>query len=425
MRASSRRTANAIGIGAALAIFLAACSADVQPAASVEAPPDSATVTSSTTIEVTPIPTAVYQPDAQLFEGAAELLEGGSYRITTVGTPFSFSVDEPMFVVGNGYGQFIVTHPGSQGPDDRDIVFFRSTRLSNPDDPTAALESEGDGWPANDVGGWLDRLSDDVVLVSDRATTTLGGLQATRVDLRIADVTCADSFSCVPLSTNQFLTHRFLTLGSQQRIWFVEQPGEDLLIVLVGINRPTDSDWFETAESVLSTLAFGEVGPNPLSIQGPGSLDLPFLGGVRFELGEEAFVTRDRIDRVLHRSEPAETDFVATLYDSEGNLLETTDDLVAAFEQAGSEINEIEPATIDGLAARVFDFGSPRGGELLIRPDSRANFFVPGRGRMWVIEHPDRGVLMISAEGPNEQYFETALALTEPIIESLEFVGSP
>ena len=43
---------------------------------------------------------------------------------------------------------------------------------------------------------------------------------------------------------------------------------------------------------------------------------------------------------------------------------------------------------------------------------------------MWLVEHPDRGLLMIIAEAFDDvdDVFPVILAQTEPIIESMEFI---
>ncbi len=262
--------------------------------------------------------------------------------------------------------------------------------------------------------------------MSNREETTLGGLNATRADLELGENDCsAIDEVCVVLGTNQLAGWKDLVPGSKYSIWLVDQGSEDPILVVVGINRATDAAWFDTADRVLATLAFGDVGPNPVLLAMPGSIEMPFLGGIRTELAQEAMVVDDPVGRIALLSDPADTEFLTNPLDLDGNTLESADQVVTVLAQSNTEVRETEPAVVGGLEARVFELGSSSSPPTLkLTPKAEGGWRPPPRGRMWLIEHPDRGLLMITAEGfaDVDRVFPLVLAQTELVIQSLEFV---
>ncbi|MBT8241175.1 MAG: hypothetical protein KJN63_08110, partial [Acidimicrobiia bacterium] len=350
-------------------------------------------------------------------------LEPGTYRVDSVGTPFSFSTAEEQFVYPNGNGWFVLGAPGSVGPDDRDIVIIRLTALSDPAQPTEPLEELDDGWPADDFTGWLDNLTDEVV-VANRQDVTLGGLDAVRVDIELGEIDCQQGGPCMVFGVNNLVLGKDLKPGSKYRIWVVDHGEEDVLAVIVGIDNGADSDWFDAADAILSTMAFGDIGPNPIMAAPGGPIDLAFLGGIRAEVAEDAVVFSDprKFGRIGLEGQPADTEFLTNPLDADGNALETPDDLVSALGEV--VVTEIESTTIGGIDARVFEIArTSQEPALKLTPDSDG-WRPPTRGRMWLIDHPDRGVLMITAEAFQnvDTVFPLVLEQTEQIIGSLEFI---
>ena len=184
--------------------------------------------------------------------------------------------------------------------------------------------------------------------------------------------------------------------------------------------------WFDTADDILATLSFDSVAANPIwSVD--GAVELPFLGGMRTELAEPATAMEDPNGYAAIRviGQPAATEFVIAPTDTDGESVETTDELLTILDEGGAEVTEIDAAEIDGIEARVFDFGSVSQQTLLFRAvDSEAPWRPPPRGRLWVVEHPERGLVLITAEAyvDPDNAFPLALAQTEPIIDSLEFI---
>lgn len=404
---------------------LAACSSDDGGLATDTTPKEPTTTAASITTELAAPAPASFEADASLLSGAFVPLDAGAYRVDTVGTPFSFTTEEPLFVQPNGGAMFTLTDPNSNGPDDRDIVILRLSTLVDPTTQLASVfEDVGSGWPASDFSGWLDNSTDEV-LISNRDETTLGGLDAVFAELELGDTDCTFNSPC-SFGTNHQLTGKALVPGSTYRVWIVDQGDEDPLAVIVGINREAELDWFNTADDILATLAFGSVGRNPV-FETAGEVELDFLGGIRTELGNPAVVVEEPqgYGAIAQPGEPGDTEFLSAPNDTDGNSVETSDDLLALLEDGGVEVAEIEGTEIDGFEARVFEIGSPRGRPMLTRSaTTEAQWTPPPRGRMWVVEHPDRGLQVITAEAFTnpDVVFPTILAQTEPIIESMEFV---
>ena len=345
-------------------------------------------------------------------------LEAGSYRFDTVGTPFSLTLNEPLGLHQNGLAQVVLTMPNSQGSDDRSIHVLRLSTLSDPTNPLDAIEAAGDGWPADDLDGWLENLSEDV-RVSDRRDVMLGGLNATRFDLELARECEISTSPCAVLGTNRLVTSKDLGAEGIYRIWIVDQGDEDPLAVVAAVGRSIDRDWFESAERLVSTFAFGEVAPNPIASAEPGTIDLPYLGGVRIDLPEGSYVLTHPSDAVLLADWPGATRFLSDLRHA-GAPLASVDDLLDVLGADPATVTEGDPTTVGGLAARVLDierFSSPS--ELEFN-----GWTAPTRGRMWLIEHPERGLLIISADVLDNAdiVFPLVLDQTEAILSTLEFI---
>jgi hypothetical protein len=387
-------------------------------------------VTTTEPVAVTPTepPPAVFDAGATLLTRRFSPVEAGTYRVDTLGTAMSLTLNEPLFTQRNQQGEFVLSHEASNGPDDRDIVLMRLSHLVDPTLSSIPDDIADAAWPVDDFDGWLDNLGDGAT-ISGRAETTLGGLAATRVELSLSQDACLSGEPFCVLGTNHLATLKVLDTGSTYRVWMVDQAGNDPLVVVVAINRDSDSEWFDTAESVLSTLAFGEVEPNPVINAPAGAIEVPFLGGVNFTLAEPALVLQEPlgVGAIRLYDQPAAVEFLINPTNIDGNALNTPADLIALLEGAGVEVIPAEPTTIDGVATQVFDIGTNESMVLLNRsPESELDWRAPERGRIWLIEHPERGLLMINAEagGDIDTTFPTLLEFVEPMLTSMEFVDA-
>jgi len=268
-------------------------------------------------------------------------------------------------------------------------------------------------WPASDLAGWIELVADDVTATTP-TNSSLGGLDAMLVEL---DFPC-DSANCtanLPINTPEL---PMFTPGSRYRMWVVEQSQEDPIVVMVAIDDEEETEWFDVADGILATLEFGAVEPNPVRRVPAGSIDLDVFGGISLELREEAVVVEpfDGFARIfppgigtdgLQRPGlgwGGDVEFLTRPLDTEGVEVTTTKRLVKLLEDEAAVVTELESLDVGGFEARMFDIDS--GGipniVLKVRPDdlvrSEFGWESPRTGNLWVVEHPDRGLLLVSTE---------------------------
>jgi hypothetical protein len=376
---------------------------------------------------------ASFDPDATPFSVEGVELEPGVYRVDAAGTPFSLTLDQPMTSPFNRNGWLQLAHPDWAGPDDRDIDFMRLTALSDPTQPAELLQDRDDGWPADDFAGWLENLTQGIQ-ATDVEATTVGGRDAIRVDLELVDISCAPNLPatfCTTFGTNYRAGTKFMLQGSKYRVWVVDQGDEAPLAIVAGIRDEADSDWFATADRAVSSLAFGEIAPNPVLDPGAGPIELPLLGGIRIEAPGNAIIIPGPVPKVGSMpfdDLPGQIQFMANPLDRSGEPIDATE-LIERITAGSSEVTEVGSATVGGLSATVIDIFSGTG-DINVKwipesnPESGLGWFLPLRGRVWLVEHPDRGLLMISAEvfDDIDGSFPPVLGHGEDIIDSLEFI---
>ena len=141
--------------------------------------------------EVTLTGPAVFDPSIALFESEFEPIEVGNHRFSNIGTEFTIRVDESVMVQPNEPGRVVFSSFASEGPGDEDVIVFRATHFADP----ATLSDEDGTWPANDIEDWLDAVS-STLLVTDRARTEVGGLDAERFDVAVDAAAECDPSQC-------------------------------------------------------------------------------------------------------------------------------------------------------------------------------------------------------------------------------------
>ncbi|MEZ5379555.1 MAG: hypothetical protein R2733_23845 [Acidimicrobiales bacterium] len=429
-------------VSIALALGCAACASDdvapleAAPAEQTTVPVDTTATTdhadvasSDSTMSATPDTGPAFDAAAPLLDARLSPVDPGTYRVETIGTSFSFSTEEEHWVQLNGGGMFVLSHPRSNGPDDRAIVFLRLPSLVHPDDLLTSLDGNIESlgaWPATDFAGWLDALPDAFV-VTDQQETLLAGRPAVSAQVTLEGGDCVPGRPCVIFAINHdSLRAKLFSREAIYRLWMVDQGDHDPLLVMVEIRGEADADWFDTADDVLATVAFDEPQPNPvIEIQGPTELDL--LGGISFVVDQPMVVERGSggYGTIKEAYLPGGSELLIAPNDLEGHPIATTDDLVDVLADAKLVVTELDPTVVGGLPARVFDVASSNGPPVVTRSAISASaWLAPPRGRMWVVEHPERGVLVITAESflASDEVFETALAQGEQIVESLEFI---
>lgn len=384
----------------------------------------------------------LYDAEATPLAGWFTPFEPGIYRTDAVGTPTSFTTAERLSTQPNGGGHFVLSDVSSQGPDDRGLVFMRIGAFTDPAAPNTPVGSQT-AWPNDDFLGWLENRP-STVIASEPIETTLGGKPALQVDLSL-DETAECGFApgaCVGFVLNNGQDIKALNPGSSYRVWVVNQGDEDPLLVSADIARPEDAAWFDRADAVLDSVAFGDLQPNPARPLDPGANEYPVFGGVAIVWpenisaltnGDERLVTvwaSRGFHEVPLTGAPGTVTFADKPLDVQGIELGSADDLIAAIAALGIATAELEPVIVDGVTTRVFDVqaaGPPTIALRFASIDLQADdlgWFAPLRGRIWLIEHPERGLMMLSANdyGPDEASLGQTREIAEAIVSSLVFV---
>ncbi len=380
---------------------------------------------------------AVFNADAPELAAVFSAIEPGTHRVTSLGTPFSFTLDEEWWVQPNEPGFFVLSDPASVGPDDRDIVFVRATGLADPDAPNANREDQT-GWPLDDIDGWLDNLTAGIT-ITNRQTVNLGDRTAVRFDLRVEDnFECGTEF-CMGFVANSTIGGlaggKAFNPGIDFRIHWIDD-GESPIVVITGAGLE-GAPFFERSEAVLATLAFGDQQPHPLDVEGPLweagiDADVPagradfFVAGLSFELAEERYVVQnDGYLGVIQRTRSG-IYIIKPTSDLDGNPLTTSDDIVEALlADSKAEATEVDVSAESAYPIRSF----------ATTPNSSTTFGLKwndktGRNnewhtgpftRLWIIDTPD-GVVLVSAESVEESAFEGAIAEAQGIIATLQTI---
>ena len=372
--------------------------------------------------------------DAPVLIAPFDVVDEGDHRVITTGTELSFTATETLAVQPNFFGHFVLTDFASRGPDDSDIVVLRTSSLSDPTQPWQA-RADQDPWPANDLVGWVENLADDVI-ATQPVETTLGGRAAIYTELALAeDAECGyEQGVCIGFAQNQDRDIKGLNPGSLYRVWAVDQGDEDPIFVTAAVLSEADIEWFDRADEILATLAFGETAENPVRRLPAGSSQIGALGGIELSFESDQTVFQAWLDRPYWSTEFSSgisaIDIAGEPRSFDGERLTSTDELIALISEGDIELTEGEPASVDGVAARTFDYTATEPNAILFKNseldlESAGFGWEPGSaGRLWVIEHPERGLQAISAKsrGAVDSTLPEVLAIAEDLVASIEYV---
>ena len=337
--------------------------------------------------------------------GGNTFIEAGDYRLDTLGTPIEFRVDQLTGLLLNGDGVVVMTDITSNDRDDRSLTMRRVSTLPDPADPTAGM-NQIDGWPASDFDGWLDVVAEDgSVEVGQPTATSLGGRDATRVRIEVDELGCRATRACPGTSSMEILwTGPLLRPGSAYEIWMVDQGAADPLAIVIAIDSEDDRAWVTRMESLLATLEFGEPQPGPIR-RVVGETELAVFGGARFEVAEESLLIDplDGFARLVPFTVAGVVEFLTAPLALDGAPYESPDELLEAMAEDLVQVVEIEPTTIAGREARVFEVATgpfPRIVALqriedLAREES--GWKPPQSGHLWMIDDPDLGLLVVAS----------------------------
>ncbi len=354
------------------------------------------------------------------------VFEDGRYRIDTLGTPFTFTGERQVGTLVNDDGVVSITSLTSANADDATITFRRTDLLPDPATPTARVES-ATAWPATDIAGWLDRVGDELSATVP-VETTLGGLPATTVQL---DFVC-DGGPCRAGDLQNDPGLPMFTPGSTYRLWVVDQGAEDPIVITIAADRDTDPTWFDTAETLLASLEFEAIEPNPVQRGTSGPVEIDAFDGLRLTVPSEATVVQPYpgFARIAPQDVSGDVEFLTRPLDVDGVEITSIERTLELLEDEAVAITELDPTDVGGRPARVFrvDSGPFPNVVAKTRPEDLARgefgWESPQFGHLWLVETADRGLLVVSAETMNgPDAVEPLFVWAQDLLASLELVG--
>ena len=163
------------------------------------------------------------------------------------------------------------SHPDSQRPGDRDVVFFRPTVFGDPVRPAAGIGAM-ELWRSDEVT--LDRFEDWLALLPDGlvvgapSRVEVGGRDAVFFEVEVADeFECGREGFCAGFLINTITSDRVtgwtFERGTHQRVWVVDG-GDHQPLAIIAATPVDDRSFQATADDVLATLRIGDSEPHPV-----------------------------------------------------------------------------------------------------------------------------------------------------------------
>lgn len=393
------------------------------------------TQTGESDLDTVDIPTTTVPGDTQTRELSGELIAagntsiaGGTFLVDTLGTEVQFSADDLQQIFDNQNGHFSFAPFASSTTDDRRLSFRRVPFLPEPSTPMEPMSFAG-GWPATDLEGWLAAL-DDTVVATEASAVELGGADAMFVELSFG---CESGAICLPSVIRSERFPPLFNAGSSYQLWVVEQGEEDPIVVTAAIDQNGNRQWFEQAETILNTIEFGAVAPNPVRSEQAGSVELAVFDGIRFDLNDDVLIVEpySGFARVL-ASPTGDIEMLTRPLDTTGVAVTSTDQVIGLLLNEAVVVEELLPVVAGGVPGRVFSIESGATPDIVLKTRSAElvrseyGWEPPCCGHLWIFEHPERGLLIISAQRGSEfsDGRELPRSWVESMLRSLEFANS-
>lgn len=221
------------------------------------------TLSTSRTVQLETAAPPAPPPQPALVGAAPTQLAPGRHAVDTLGTEFEIDVLVTSRVVANSNGRFELLEPASPDSKDRTIALTRISQFSDPQNPHIPFADNAAAWPADDVFGWLENLSDAFV-VGGLQPVMVGDLPASRFDIFVADSSCNTADDCLFLAANHSATSVSLSSDEWARVWYVPQAGEDPILIVAASQSDADYTWLRSIDRHLETITFSDVEPNPV-----------------------------------------------------------------------------------------------------------------------------------------------------------------
>jgi hypothetical protein len=391
----------------------------------------------------------------------------GRYATDLLGTALELNLDEAWIPVAGDPGAFIVEGADKVGPFSEAILVTRmssfgaASDIANPE--PAGQDLAG---PPDDFDAWL--AAGELVVDRDE-TTEVGGVPARVVDVRV-DPTGAMTFpgGCGPTpddrcffvggTRSEALAFYIVRTSEVYRIWNIPQEGFAEPIVIVAVAVEGNESFLDDARTLVDSITLGDSVAHPVEkVEGAaweaglpamvpaGSVTLPTLGGITFEMDEERFIFQDQnfvqIDADIETDSPFGPGMQIAWIAKTGETSATTERPVDGIDDYLGLLAELGTATpigetIDVLGATLvgyeFELGfSPLEEEPPVvfssAPiDGASNFasFPGDFARIYVADHPSGvGVLMVGYDGFTLEEKAIAAGVFEDIIGVLEIAG--
>ena len=159
-------------------------------------------------------------------------------------------------------------------------------------------------------------------------------------------------------------------------------------------------------------------------------VEIPALGGIRFDLDNRLFVTQSEHEHHFITMEgEVDCELMIVDRDGDGNPVTSAEELIAAVSMNGGTWRELRPKKLGRFPARVFDIQRPTAQfypSLMAvgAVEEEDGWSAPRAARLW-ISQTDRGLVMISAEAfecPHE--LPPVVTTGEVIVSTLEFIDT-
>ena len=357
-------------------------------------------------------------------------LEPGTYRVDSLGTEITFSVDALTSLLNSSPGLMVFSDLDTDGRNDRTLTIRRLPFLPSPQDLTA--EPPGMQWPGNDVRGWVDALRMEM-LIAEPVVTMVGGQPAIRFSLDLSDFRCTDGDCEQSDATDLNINSSLFTSEAEFVVWIVDQGQEDPLVITSAIDDADERAWFEMSEALIAGFTLSAPAANPVQNLSAGPAQLEAWGDVEAVLpdgGTLIFESVGGSSQLSPRSVDARIELLTNPLDRDGVRVETTDQFLDLLNRAAAQVVEGETITVDGVAARSFAIdGGAFPTPVLILTESEASvagagWRPPETGFAWVIEHPERGFLLASARQVAPSFEGDAVReWTIELVRSVDFTG--
>jgi hypothetical protein len=366
---------------------------------------------------------------ASLEEFGGRVLPQRTYRSDALGVDFTADLDSSWLLGVYQDGALVLERTRATQLPRAFLAMARATSLADLDQARDRVPESG--WALADLGGWLDRYGSGVG-VTDITATTVGGLPATsfRVELP-ADTACGEGGDCVPFITNRQAVDLGFDVGRWYQVWWVPIDGFEPIVVVA-------SEPDEAALAAIDSVAFGPPAPHPLRGSNPwelgfeslvpaGPVLVPALDGARFDLASEARISQD--DRAITIALGDGTlDIFRPLSDLNGIPLPTSDAVLGVFREAPFTITEVEPTTVAGFPARVFELtdGPGMANRDVLAIFRRSNGEVvtwpaPTTAQLWLLEAPSGPVVIAASVSEPAELPPELAEMAELVVATLAF----